>query len=250
VIGASAIGTSHRQSGGQCEDAHAYRQRADGTLVLAVADGAGSAAWAAAGAACAVAAAVAAADRALDAQPLPATEAAWQDLLAAAPAAARAALEQLAAESPAPAPARPLAAWATTLVLAVVTTRWVAAVQVGDGAVVVQDGLGGLQAALRPARGEYLNETVFLTADDYQARAQYAVLAPVALRGVALLTDGLQMLALNLAAGTPHAPFFTPLFTFATGPGAGDAPLAAFLDSARVCAQTDDDKTLLIAVRQ
>ena len=31
-----------------------------------------------------------------------------------------------------------------------------------------------------------------------------------------MFSDGLQRLALKLPEGTPHAPFFTPLFRFAT----------------------------------
>ena len=34
------------------------------------------------------------------------------------------------------------------------------------------------------------------------------------INGVALFSDGLQMLALKIPGGTPHPPFFTPLLNF------------------------------------
>jgi hypothetical protein len=70
------------------------------------------------------------------------------------------------------------------------------------------------------------------------------------LGGLVLFSDGLQSLALNLASASPFAPFFAPFLQALADPFDSDATsagLAAFLDSARVCARTDDDKTLLAA---
>jgi len=257
VLGAAVAGSSHQKNGRPCEDAYAARERPDGTLILAVADGAGSAPRAAEGAACAVAAAVDALDRSLSARSTPLDDAGWRALLAGVAAEARSALEFLAVlapptsaePDPADDTAEPLRALATTLLLVAITPARVAALQIGDGAVVLEDGLGKMQALTAPDQGEYVNETVFLTSPDYAERAQVAVAAPPAMRGLALFTDGIQMLALNLADGTPHGPFFAPLFTFAAGGSATDAALAAFLQSERVSARTDDDKTLVLAVR-
>ena len=66
--------------------------------------------------------------------------------------------------------------------------------------------------------------------------------------GVALLTDGLQSLALKLPAATPHAPFFRPLFQFASDP-LKSGEIAGWMASPKVAARTDDDLTLLLAVR-
>jgi hypothetical protein len=70
---------------------------------------------------------------------------------------------------------------------------------------------------------------------------------------LALFSDGLQMLALKMPEGTPHAPFFGPLFRFAAsaeedGPAVGT--MEAFLRSPRVTQRTDDDLTLVIAIRE
>ena len=43
VVGASSPGRTHDVQGVPCQDAHAYRVLEDGTLLVAVADGAGSA---------------------------------------------------------------------------------------------------------------------------------------------------------------------------------------------------------------
>jgi protein phosphatase 2C-like protein len=109
---------------------------------------------------------------------------------------------------------------------------------------------GELVAATTPQNGEYANETFFLTSGDGAPR--YTATLPPAC-AIALLTDGLLPLAVDLRDCRPHAPFFDPLFAFAAARGAGrgaDAELAAFLESDRVAARTDDDTTLVLAVRR
>jgi len=70
---------------------------------------------------------------------------------------------------------------------------------------------------------------------------------------VAVMTDGLLRLVLDLTRNQPHQPFFQPLLAFAaqvSNADEGAAQLTAFLGSERVCARTDDDKTLVLAARQ
>jgi len=145
----------------------------------------------------------------------------------------------------------PTRALATTLILLVATPVLVAAAQVGDGAVVVGDGGSDLIALTTPQSGEYLNETTFLTAPDALDTAQINVWHGVP-GYVAAFSDGLQMLALQMPAGTPHAPFFVPLFQFVarlTDAAAAQEQLTAFLRSPRLRTRVDDDVTLLIAAR-
>jgi hypothetical protein len=67
---------------------------------------------------------------------------------------------------------------------------------------------------------------------------------------VALLTDGLQSLALRFASREAHGPFFEPMFERLRGPEQpSESELAAFLGSGPVNARTDDDKTLVLATR-
>lgn len=248
VVGASVAGSSHLVSGRGCDDANSFRKLEDGSLVLAVADGAGVASHSAAGAKCVVATALEAAETLLKNQE-PQADEQWEQFLTAILQRTRIALEDLAETAQADNPKLVLSDFATTLVLAVVTASQIAVVQVGDGAAVIQAGATDLETLTQPEYGEYLNETTFVTSNAYLDKAQYALYPVQAVRGLALLTDGLQMLALNLSDNKAHAPFFTPLFTFAASDNANEARLAAFLASERICARTDDDKTLLLAVK-
>jgi hypothetical protein len=125
----------------------------------------------------------------------------------------------------------------------------VAAAQIGDGAVVVADAEGTILALLRPVSGEYLNETTFLVSSGALDQIQYAW-REGGISRLALMTDGLQMLALKSSNGEPHAPFFAPLFAFiaaAVDESKGRASLESFLGSDRVQSRADDDLTLLLA---
>ena len=215
-------------------------------LVAAVADGAGSAPLAEVGAVVSSRAAVESACAQLAAGLVPDDEDGWHGLLSLTCSDARAAVEQEAARrSVSP---RDLA---STLIVVVAAPGLVAAAQVGDGAAVAADPAGGLTALTAPDTGEYLNETTFLISpgalEGLQLRLWRGDVAHVA-----LFSDGLEMLALKMPEGTPHGPFFAPLFRFVGGMAdteAAGTELAAFLGSARVRQRTDDDVTLLLAAR-
>jgi hypothetical protein len=242
VAASSVRGTRHVQAGLPCQDAHAWCVTPRGSLVAAVADGAGSAPLAEHGSRLAADAALAhllAADPDLSGD-------AWRDALRGALEAARAAVHEGAAARGAP--PRDLA---TTLIVAVATDGAACAAQVGDGAALVRTADGALHPLTAPVRGEYANETVFLTSPGGVEGAQFAIMRGE-VAGLAALTDGLQGLALQGATGAPHPPFFGPLFHFAAEPlppAEAQAGLDAFLGGPRVTARTDDDLTLLLAVR-
>jgi hypothetical protein len=240
VAAASVRGSSHEKTGQPCQDAYCWQPLPGDILVMAVADGAGSAVLGDVGASIAVQTAIDTLCLQQNTPPGPASDAAWHGLLTAA----------IAAEAQARAvKTRDLA---TTLILVVTTPHLVAVLQVGDGAAVVGDGTGTLMALTTPQSGEYINETTFLTSPAALQTAQGGVWhgAP---RHIAAFSDGLQMLALKMPAGSPHAPFFTPLFHFMatiTEAAAAQDQLAAFLRSPRVRERTDDDVTLLLAARR
>ncbi|MBW3622800.1 MAG: protein phosphatase 2C domain-containing protein [Armatimonadetes bacterium] len=278
VMGASVRGTSHAKTGQPCQDAFAWDRLDEGALVLAVADGAGSASLSDIGAEIASQAAVNAVRTwlqgtyALDdlpesgstdpepgsilVEPSPPScereshrlsEEEWRRLLNAS---LRSALEAVNAEAGArQVPARKLAC---TLILLIATPDLVIAAQVGDGAAVIEDTEGRFHVLTTPEHGEYLNQTTFLISPNALETVQFGVFrGPAA--GVAAFSDGLQMLALKLPEGHPHVPFFAPLFRFAAGAedtGPAEAELAAFLGSPRVTRRTDDDLTLVLAVRE
>ncbi|MEI6044310.1 MAG: PP2C family serine/threonine-protein phosphatase [Chloroflexota bacterium] len=272
VIGASVRGTSHVATDRACEDAHAYLELENGILLLAVADGAGSASRAREGSQEAVKAIIVTLGHSLHSS-APQSEAAWKTLLEAGLRETRVALEELAKaeettpESSAEGDSFDIAAekgyhprkkprknllreFATTLLVAVVTPEWLAVAQIGDGFVVSQQSDLTIHNLTIPEYGTYLNETFFLTQEDYLAHVQYAVVAKTEeVRGIALLTDGLELLAMDLANKVAHSPFFVPILEAATQTSFTQTDLETFLNSERVCSRTDDDKTLLLAVQ-
>jgi hypothetical protein len=78
----------------------------------------------------------------------------------------------------------------------------------------------------------------------------YAVKEMHDMESVMLFTDGIQSLAMRLSDDTPFPPFFQNIYHYGCKSNASSDALAAFLDSERVCERTDDDKTLIVAVRQ
>lgn len=245
VIGASVQGTSHLERNVPCQDAHLCRTLPSGELLIAIADGAGSAARSDEGATLAVQRAIALLDCALRDAP-PEDEAAWRALMTQAFAGAREAIVQHAGQE-----ASPLRDFSTTLTCAILSDDRLIVGQIGDGLAVAQDAEGGLISTAQPQRGEYANEAYFLTMPQ---AGEYVVMQVhrLAARALAVSTDGLLRLALKLPGYEPHAPFFKPLFAFiagATDETLATQQLAGFLASPRVCARTDDDKTLVLAAR-
>jgi hypothetical protein len=247
VVGASVTGSSHVRARRACDDAHAFVSRDDGTLLLAVADGAGSAIRAAEGSRVATMSMIECVGRALDRFGHPRTVTSWGKLLQGSLKGTRSALERASTSEECGQGA--LRDLATTLTFAAITDRWLAVVQIGDGAVVGYEHDEALRTLMPPSHGEYVNETDFVTGEDYLDRATYLVETHSMLRGVMLMTDGLTPLALEAQSSEPFAPFFMPIFRFANRPEASEGDLQAFLQSERVDARTDDDKTLLVAVR-
>jgi len=239
IFGASAPGLRHRRDGDPCQDAHRWAVAPDGAVLLAVADGAGSAPRGGAGAQLAVdAAAEAVGDSADPAERL------WCALRAA-----RAALEQAAAGA-----GEPLHAYATTLLLVLWQQGKVAAAHVGDGAAVAWSPEGGWSLASAPGDSEYANETDFITGQEWEEQVRLTRLAePVAF--VALFTDGLQRAALLRRPGgwQPFPGFLEPIRQYvASAPSTGEATeaLQQLLTSAKLDAHSDDDKTLLLLYEQ
>lgn len=145
---------------------------------------------------------------------------------------------------------QPLRDYASTLCGAVIAARRSVFFQIGDGAIVARRH-GAIGVVFWPQSGEYLNTTSFLTSDDYLARLQVCVIEG-GFADVALFTDGVERLALQFDAQTPHLPFFLPLFAGVRAASDVDSlngRLRQFLTSESVAAKNDDDKTLLLACR-
>jgi hypothetical protein len=99
---------------------------------------------------------------------------------------------------------------ATTLCTVIAAPNSSAFFQIGDGGIILRSS-GVYGVVFWPQSGEYANSTNFLTSDDYGEKLEFLTLASRC-SDVALLTDGLERLALHFNQQTPHAPFFEPLF--------------------------------------
>lgn len=236
VMASSVAGSSHSRHGIPCQDAFSWKELAGDRVAVAVADGAGSAECGRQGAEIAVQAAICTLAQELGVVPQPS-----KDALYAALSDARTAIANAAALA-----GLPLKAFACTCILVISGADETVALQVGDGAVVL-DNRDGLVALTTPPKAEYANETAFLTSDDWLSVAQLGHMRGET-RHICALTDGLQRLALEFPACTPHAGFFRPLLTYAKSlPTDGNSQLEAFLKSPRLSERTDDDVTLVIA---
>ena len=246
VIGASEVGTSHVEVGRACEDscwAQVGTTAAGMQLLqLFVADGAGSASNGGKGADLAIQAAVDFID-----QKLQESEFGLSDELATQ--CVMAIRDKIYAQADA---AKLKARDFACTFLGVLSSELATLVfQIGDGGIVLDVG-EGLEVPVVPMSGEYANMTHFLTDEDAINQLVTKTYPAIALR-VAVFSDGLQRLALNMADNTAHEPFFNNFFNVlaATNPDQEDQlhnALIRFLQSTSVNERTDDDKTLALAV--
>ena len=250
-VAASVIGTSHEKAGGACQDANDCRIYAlpsgETVFAAAVADGAGSAACGGEGAARTCRALLGLMDEHLDSgrtveQVTRDTVGSWittiQNLL----------------EEEAKPVARERRDFACTILGLIAGECCAACLQVGDGVIVLADSEEPAYGhVFWPDRGEYANTTHFVTEDDAIEHLQFESIKRRVM-DAALLTDGLQTIALNYQQRSAHEPFFKGLFAPLRTAEEGCSrdlsdSLAAFLTSPRVNEKTDDDKTLVLASR-
>lgn len=244
VVAASVCGTSHMRNKQLCQDAHHWQILPDNVLVIAAADGAGSASQGKVGAMVAVETAIETLVHQQVTRDSLEEDAIVQSLLNQSFLAAKKAVEDEAIAC-----GKQPQDLATTLIIVIATPDMVAVAQVGDGLAVAKDHMGNLLALTTPDNGEYINETTFLTSSHALDTAQMRLWRETIVN-IGVLTDGLQMLALNMVVGEPHKPFFFPLFDFvekAEDKTVAKEELVRFLGSERITQRTDDDLTLILA---
>jgi hypothetical protein len=248
-VQAAVPGVAHRVSGCACQDACAVQtltlSNGSPVLILTVADGAGSAAQSREGAALAcqtlLAECAAWLAQATEVERHPALAESWVQSV-------QTALTQQAIDAE-----LPIREFACTLLGAVIAVDWALFLQIGDGAMVINSG-DGYRPVFWPQGGEYPNETFFVT-DTNAAENLECQWLNEPISEIALLTDGLQPLALHYQSRQAHKPFFRPLFQCLRDyPETGDllelaTALERFLDSPAVNQRTHDDKTLILASR-
>jgi hypothetical protein len=248
---ASSIGQSHVAAAQPCQDAHFHLEAKDAegrpVMVLAAADGAGSAALAEVGAALACktfgrlvedyvgrGGRVAAIERPLVERWI--TGLVYRIELDANRSGAR------------------VQDYSCTLLAAVVADQSAVFVQIGDGAMVISNG-AGWRHVFWPQHGEFANSTNFVTSERAVPTMEFMRLDE-AVEEVAVFTDGIENLVLQKASRTAHAPFFDSMFpplrkSQASGVDAGlSQALDKYLSSSTINSRTDDDKTLILASRR
>ena len=241
-----STGSSHEKLGKPCQDRMACATAdADATLIAVVADGAGTAELAHIGAEIAVATVSSVAQLGVRAG-----RDDYQDILREGAALARQRLVEAAADrkvNP-----RDLAC---TLLAVIVAPIGGGALQIGDGVIVIGEQPLSWRWLFWPQKGEYANTTFFLSDEKALANAEVAAL-PDEVQDVALMSDGLEPLALQFATRKAHEPFFrTVLAPLQAATDKGEATalstgLATLLASPAVRSRTEDDASLVIATRR
>jgi len=251
IAATSAIGTAHTKNGQPCQDSVRVRlvQTPNGPILIsAVSDGAGSAAHSEIGSRAAVTTATYLIENFLEAGG--SVRAIGRDGVLSWLAQIQTAISSFASESGAS-----TREFACTLLVAVIAPEEAVFFQVGDGAMVVrEEGDDGWAYIFWPQHGEYINSTNFITASNAADVMEFAAVSRC-IESFSAFSDGIESLVLHYATKSVHDPFFNNMIApvrAALHEGLDDglsASLLNYLNSERVCARTDDDKSLVLATR-
>jgi hypothetical protein len=243
---ASCRGTSHLKRNVRRQDAFScsYGTNEGKTLIAVVSDGAGSAVMGGEGASL-ICRTLMTQARQFDYSQLelPSDETLWEWINAA-----RQRITQ-AAE------ARELKArdFAATVIFSISSGENTLVAHIGDGSAVARYEETNEWTALSwPSQGQYASSTFFVTDDPEPKLIISRSNTPVS--ALAIFSDGVERLALDMAAQKPFKPFFDGMIRpIASAQAEGcdqilSQQLSSYLNSDAVNARTDDDKTLILAV--
>lgn len=144
----------------------------------------------------------------------------------------------------------------TTLLAVVTAPPYVCFVNVGDCFLVVDRDPGGPHLIVAPPEREHAGGTVFLTSRGRDRHLSYGVVVDDRIRGLAVCSDGVSegMLATQTAVDgrlQHRAPAeFGSYFAHFGNPSTTSAELDAKLRSPEFAATSNDDKTIVMAVRR
>ena len=141
--------------------------------------------------------------------------------------------------------------FACTLVLALSNGQETLVAHIGDGGIVARLADGGTWQALSwPDHGEYASTTRFVTDEPPTPLRTNITRQPI--DALALFSDGIERMVLDMATQTPFARFFSAMAApLPKEPGKAhtlSSQLKSWLNSEAVNSRTDDDKTLVMAV--
>jgi guanyl-specific ribonuclease Sa len=229
-----------------CQDACAYTTTAGNAIVIAVADGLGSAARSDTGAKLAVTSAFNFCITALESGSGEALL--LEDAVRNSAAHARGELERYALEE-----SCDLRDLGCTLIVIIAREGEFAVAHIGDGAVVGEiEGI--LSVVSNPGESEYTNEVVPLTSTRWRDSLRITSGASF-ISAIAVFTDGCQRAAFRKEedALVPFERFFSPIFRYArmvADAAEGANEVAELLASPKLCEHSDDDKTLVVGVSE
>ncbi len=243
IIGASVIGPLHIIKDMPCQDACAFKAFTSGFGVIAVADGLGSALKSEIGASSAVNASEQKVEEILNGK------SALEDISEVAKEAvfsARKALEEKSIELQCE-----LRDLACTLIVVVMYKNSIVVAHIGDGAVIAEthDGLKLISAP--DESSEYANEVSPITGKDWEQSLRISPQATDVL-GVMAFTDGCQRAAFRKTQDglLPFDGFCGTLFSYmkeVKDLKEAEEDIKSLLLSKKVCENSEDDKTLVIA---
>lgn len=149
----------------------------------------------------------------------------------------------------------PIREYACTVLCAIVGVKEAIFFQLGDGAIVVsKNDSEEYSPVFWPQHGEYANQTNFVIQSNFDENLEFSYLTEQ-FDKIAVFTDGLERLVLDFTSRTAHAPAFSTIFDWLAKKEITDnntqcPALAAYLSSEYINSRTDDDKTLIMAIRQ
>ncbi len=135
-----------------------------------------------------------------------------------------------------------------TLLVVVATPQWLAAMQIGDGFIVIRQPDSEYQLLFQSQKGEYANQTIFVTASNALEKMESKVV-PGQQQFIFASTDGLERLALEIRQqAKPHPPFFDDFRDAIKIRSEAEEKISTqeWLNSDKVNKKTDDDKTILL----
>lgn len=142
---------------------------------------------------------------------------------------------------------------ACTLIAFIATPQQLAAMQIGDGFIVIRSESNDYQLLFKPDKGEFANQTTSITSSE-ALREMQVCLKSIPYKFICAATDGIENISLIKAQKwKPFINFFTSLEKHMLSSYTLEQKqkkLDDFLNSERINQNTDDDKTLLLCVYQ
>jgi len=240
LFGVSVRGDYHKKNNIDCQDAWEYKRTRD-VIIISVSDGAGSSKKGGIGAKIAVQSAVKIKEKFSD------LNCNLQELAKSAAKRARRTLEKESQEH-----GISCEEFACTLLVVVIRRDRVSVAHVGDGAVVGELN-GKLELISEPEKSEYINETTFLTCEDWESALR--ITEEKEFNSLAIFTDGIQrgVLVKQGENYIPFEPFFKVLFSYAEkvkDEKKASEEIEKLLNSEKFLKLSSDDKTLVVVVQR